>query len=195
MQWIEYRIFVNSPENIEELILSFIKELKERFLNDGLIDVYHFLRYIILKEQQFYVRFRVGTERDIDRNTIENMVREKSKEYDYIERIENPEFSSLDSNSQVRADIFAKFLFYTSEISLSLLGNKEEIPNWHANLSEFMHCFLNQLGFNYLDEINFYAQLELERFSVMLQPEKFQKIREICDRRTKEINDEIKEGE
>lgn len=72
MQWIEYQIFVNHPDNRERLILSLMKELKEQFLKEGLIDTYHFLRYGGGTEQG-RIRFRLGKEVGIDKITIDRI--------------------------------------------------------------------------------------------------------------------------
>ena len=93
MQWIEYQIFVNHPDDRERLILSLVKELKEQFLKEGLIDTYHFLRYGGGTEQG-RIRFRLGKEVGIDKITIDRILREKSKKYDCIDRIRSAFFCS-----------------------------------------------------------------------------------------------------
>jgi len=100
-------------------------------------------------------------------------------------------FPALDPVSKVHDDIFTKFLFFISEISLAMLENRDNLPEWNCNLSEYAHLFLNQLGYNYLDEANFYSRWELERFSVLLEkyPEKFKRLVEILKKKTREINE------
>lgn len=168
---------------MEQLILSVVKELKERFLKDGLIGTYHFLRY--RENGKNYIRFRLGREEDIDEKIIDKMIREKSRKHDFIEGIET-EISPVDDK------VLTKVLFLLSEISLTILENKKNIPDLYPNLSGYSHYFLNQLGYNCLEEAAFYFKQELERFQTLLTvsnnlPEKFERIKEIQLKKMDEI--------
>ena len=183
MKWLAYEIFVKRPEDIERLILSLVKELKGEFLKDGLIDTYHFLRHV--KEGKYWVVFRLGKEKDIDDKTIDTKVREKRNEYDFIDEI--------GTTSPIDDELLAKVLFSLSEISMTILENKDKL-NKDAQADECVHYFLNQLGYNYLKEIDLYSNWELERFRVLLEknPKKLQGIIKIHERKIKEMRSVLK---
>lgn len=157
--WIEANIFVNEGTQ-NEVLLNLIKPLVQRLRSEFGIKAYHFLH-----EPNNEIRFRVLTFRtrvEKIKGLIDNLQsREQVREVRYPETPYQGEREAFGGDGWRTT---YKFLEAGSDFALDLIDPNARKGS-HFNRVAFSHYFLNQSGFNQLQEANFHATASIERMA------------------------------
>jgi len=160
--WIEANIFVNEGTQ-NEVLLNLIKPLVQRLRSGFRIEAYHFLH-----EPNNEIRFRVLTNRtrvETIKGLIDNLQsREQVREVRYPETPYQGERHSFGEDGWKTT---YKFLEAGSDFALDLIDPNARKGS-HFNRIAFSHYFLNQTGFNQLQEASFHLKASIERMLTIM---------------------------
>lgn len=183
-KWVETRLWFTrfDQECYRRLLLTFIKPVIKELEKNGSIETFHFFF-------EPYLSFRIlpTTEEKID--DVETAVKNHLKEIsDFIDlkRAQEPFVDYLGEANDYGEDgwlITKKFFECCSRMAIGRV-NPEFKKKKQFNEGKFVHCFLNQWGYNILREAFFHQGGSLERTVVWLSlqlesfDEKLKKIEE-----------------
>ena len=175
-KWFVLHIFFNHEtySNRDKVLLDAVKPAVEALENEKLIQTFHFLF-----QPNFEILFRVRlNEEDADMEKVKTIIDEKLKPVENLcDRIIPDENYHGEGNLQTKWSYGSegwrhtqKFLEYGSRISLLMkevrrgrkplaLGRLDS----QFNPSKLVHCFLNQIGLNTIEEAHFHADKYFER--------------------------------
>jgi len=158
--WIEARIFVNEGKQ-NEVLLTLIKSLIQRLKSTFNIKSYHFLF-------EPEILFRVLTIPDhVEKikGLISNLQQNESvREVKYPSTPYEGERHSFGEDGWKTT---YKFLEAGSDFALDLIDPNVRKGS-HFNRIAFSHYFLNQTGFNPLQEASFHLKASIERMLIMM---------------------------
>jgi len=162
-EWVEANIFLQEGKQ-EEFLLKFVKPIVQKLRSELQITAYHFLH-----EPNNEIRLRVlTTSEKVDR--IRGLIN-NAKGLPQVKEIKYPEIPYPGEREGFGEDGWKttyKYLEAGSDFALDLLDPKTR-KGPQFNPIAFSHYFLNQSGFNILQEANFHATVVNERMSIILQ--------------------------
>jgi hypothetical protein len=162
-EWVEANIFLHEGKQ-EEFLLKFVKPIVQKLRSELQITAYHFLH-----EPNNEIRLRVlTTSEKVDR--IRGLIN-NAKGLPQVKEIKYPEIPYPGEREGFGEDGWKttyKYLEAGSDFALDLLDPKTR-KGPQFNPIAFSHYFLNQSGFNILQEANFHATVVNERMSIILQ--------------------------
>jgi len=181
--WVVVLIYPKNPQLRFNVLLDFIRPTVEELEKQDLMITFHFFF-----EPEIHFRIRPKEENQVDQ--IEAIIKTNlSKIQGLIEKADFSRYTGEEPDYGIEGwQLAQKYFEYCCRISLLNLevatGRKSPPSPQYVgnqfNVGKFVHCFLNQMGFDIKSEANFHHDRSIERSLMSLRI--FQKLNEIESR-------------
>jgi len=166
--WVEAQLLILRMDH-KKIFLSFIKPVLDELEEKKLLKTFHFLF-----EPGPRLLFRIRSDKPQEVKSIikRNL---KGKERSIILKPDEPyrkyEGEELSFGGEKEWELTQKFFEYGCRISLLRVEKitKQELKNF--NEGKFIHCFLNQCGYDYIGESLFYHHASLPTYHLGISQE------------------------